>query len=196
MVDNETLSGGRNGECGDRGLVNVCWKEGSLLHRAEGDTAGLNSVEIWEGADKWPEIVRRGEESAREVKDCYLVGNWGENGYDSGSRSVNSVVEFDALEVGKGQANTGGSLENGCLDVSGVVTYGCCLIVWQDIRCISGELVKGVDLLCRVEADGTEPMVASGREQIPGCESTCAERLVVVMKMVDYLVDELWWDAG
>jgi len=102
MVDDEALSRGGDGKGRDGRFVCIGWQESSHFHGAKGDTTGLNGVEVGEGADEWPEIVRRGEEGAREVKRGYLGDNGGENCHDSGSRSANSVVELDALEVGEG----------------------------------------------------------------------------------------------
>lgn len=62
----------------------------------------MNSAEIWEGTDEWPEICRRSEEGAGKIEGSYLVCYWGENGDDSGGGSVGAVVEFDTLEVGEG----------------------------------------------------------------------------------------------
>lgn len=74
-----------------------------------------------EGADKRPETTGGSEGGAREIEGRHLAGNGGENGYNSGGRSANPVIEFDTLEVREGQASMSGCFENGCRDVSGVV---------------------------------------------------------------------------
>ena len=92
----------------------------------------MNGAEVWERTDKGPEVVRRSEEGAREIKGGYLGSDGRENGYDSGGRSVNSVVELDTLEVGESQASTSGCFENRRRDVSGVVAYDGLLVIRQD----------------------------------------------------------------
>ena len=151
----------------------------------------MNSAEVRERTYKRPEIVRRGKEGAGEIEDRYLVGNGGENGYDSGGGSVGSVIEFDTLEVWEGQASTGGCFENGRGDVSGVVADNSLLIMGQKAGGGLGELVERIDLLRGVETDGAETMETSGRKPIPSCESTGVERLGIVVKVVDDLVNEL-----
>lgn len=153
-------------------------------------------MEVGEGTDERPEIVRRGEEGAREIESGYLCDNWGEDCHDSGSRSVDSVIEFDTLEVGEGQASLCGCFENGCRNASGVVAYDSLLIVWQNAGCVLRELVEGVDLLRGMESDGLEAVVAGGRNPTPGGESAGIERLGVIAEVVDDLVDELVWNVA
>lgn len=156
----------------------------------------MNGVEIGEGADEGPKIVRGSKKSAREIEGRYLGDNGGEDGYDTGGRSVYPVVEFDTFEVGDGQASIGCCLENRRRDVSGVVAYDSFLVIRQETGCILGEFVEGLDLPRGMETDGAETVVASGRDPSPGDESTGVERLWVVVEMVDDLVDELGWDVG
>ena len=196
MVDDEALSRGGNGEGCNGGFVSIDWQKGSLLHGAKGDTTGLNGVEVGEGTDEWPEIIRRGEEGAREIKSGYLGDNWGEDCHDSGGGSAYSVIEFDALEVGEGQACISGCFKNGGRDVSGVIAYDSLLIVRQNAGCVLGELVEGVDLLRGMESDGLEPVVAGGRDPAPGGESTGIESLGIIAKVVDDLVNELVWNVA
>ena len=47
-----------------------------------------------------------------------------------------------------------------------------------------------------METDGTETVVASGRDPIPGGECAGVEGLGVIAEVVDDLVDELGWDVG
>jgi len=195
MVDDEALSRGGDGKGRNGGFVSIDWQK-SLLHGVKGDTAGLNGVEVGEGTDEWPEIVRRSEEGAREIESGYLGDNGGENCHDSGSRSVDSVVEFDTLEVGEGQASISGCFENGYRDISRVVAYDSFLIVRQNAGCVLRELVEGVDLLRGMESDGVEAVVAGGRDPAPGGEGTGIERLGVIGEVVDDLVDELVWDVA
>ena len=156
----------------------------------------MNGGEAGEGADKRPEVVRGSEESAREIEGGYLGDDGGEDGYDPGGRSVNSVVEFDTLEVGEGQASIGGRFEDRCRNVSGVVAYDSLLIVRQKTGGFLGELVEGIDLLRGMETNGVETVEASGRDPFPGGESTGVERLGVIAEVIDDLVDELGWDVG
>lgn len=109
---------------------------------------------------------------------------------------MNSVVEFDTLEVGESQASISSCFENRRRDVSGIVAYDCLLIVGQNIGCVSRELVKGVDFLCGMEADGAKTMVTSGRKPISGGKGAGVERPWVVVEIVDDLVNEFWWDTG
>lgn len=56
--------------------------------------------------------------------------------------------------------------------------------------------MEGVDPLRGTETNGAEAVITRGRKPVPGCKSTGLERLGIIMKMVDNLVDEFRWDAG
>lgn len=151
----------------------------------------MNGVEVREGADKRPEIVGGSEDGAGEIEIRYLAGNGREYGDNSGGGSIYSVVEFDTLEVGEGQASISGSFKKRCREISGVVADNSLLAIREEFGCGSRELAKGVDLLSGMETDGAETVVPGGGKPVSGCEGTGVERLGIVVEVVDDLVDEL-----
>jgi hypothetical protein len=57
VFGNKAPSRGGSGKARNEKLVSIDRLEGGFLHRANGDTAGLGGVQVWEGTDKGPEIM-------------------------------------------------------------------------------------------------------------------------------------------